>query len=288
MIIPTFNCSSLLKQAIDSALSQTYPQLEVIVVDDGSTDDTETICATFGTAIRYFRQLNRGTPAARNTGLSHAKGKYIALLDHDDLWLETKVEKQVSAMEHDSSIGMCHTGGRVVDLRSGQITSTYLPAAELDYHAILSWCSVGCATAMIRRETLELAGGFDETLKGVDDWDLWIRIGWHSRIVGLREVLAEIREHGSNQGKRYERMFPIVNKCIKKPRPFHAGCRQCSKAIQIAKSRLRQDYYVKACRLSRVLLRDKKFFSGLLIRLKAHLMYPESLLNPLWKILPTK
>lgn len=273
-VIPTYNCSKLLPDAIESALNQSYSNIEIIVVDDGSTDDTSKVCERYGNNIRYIRRANGGTPAARNSGLQLAKGDFVALLDHDDCWLPTKIKSQVQAMLQDEAIGLVHTGGRVIDLETGITTSEYVAVAETDYHQILSWCSVGCASAMIRRSVLDQLGGFDEDLHGVDDWDLWIRIGWEFRIVGIPDVQVIIREHGGNQGKRYRRMYPIVRRCIDKNRPKHDGCELCDLAIQSARRRLKQDYFVKAGLHSRQLAKSGRMLDAFRAKLDSYKVHP--------------
>lgn len=275
-IIPTYNCTAFLRKAIDSALSQTCSAMEVIVVDDGSTDDTPAVCGSYGDRIRYIRRANGGTPAARNTGLQAAHGEFVALLDHDDQWLPEKIEKQVEMMASDGRIGLVHTGGRVVNLASGAMTSEYLPDAESSYHDLLRWCIVGCATAMMRKSDVDAVGGFDETLSGADDWDMWIRLAWRSRVIGIREVLTEIGIHGENQGQRYKRMYPIVKRVITKERPSHEGCKACDAARRDAARTLRLDYYVKGCGASKGLVRQGKVFKGLAARVDALWKYPEA------------
>lgn len=286
-LIPAYNCSEMLRSAIESALGQSYTNVEIIVVDDGSTDRTPEVCAEFKDKIRYVRRTNGGTPAARNTGLKAAAGTYVALLDQDDRWLPTKIEKQVSLIESTPSIGLVHTGGKVLDVATAAVTSTYTPAEELDYHDILAWCKVGCATALMRTKDVLACGGFDESLKGVDDWDMWIRLAWKKRIVGIREVLAEIREHSANQGHNYARMYPFVRRCVQKKREIHPNCRLCSQAIRFARKRIRLDYYVKASRHSKQLWHQGRFTASAVTKALGFKVYPEALIHPL-KLLVTK
>lgn len=277
VVIPTFNCSHLLPGAIDSALAQTHAPLEVVVVDDGSTDDTARVARTYGDRIRYVHQQNQGTAAARNTGIAHSSGEYIALLDQDDRWLPQKLERQLPYFLPDPSVGLVHTGGRVIDSASGAVTSEYLPPAELDVHELMAWCRVGCATVVLRRAALEAVGGFDPKLPGADDWDLWIRVAARYRVLGCPEVLVEIHEHPGNQGKRVERMYTVASDVVRKHRNLHPGCAQCGEASRSAEVRLREDYYVKTCAASTAALRARRVGLAAQLRARALLRNPRAI-----------
>src|SRR4051794_17773364 len=112
VIIPTYNGSAFLGETIDSVLAQTYSKVEVIVVNDGSTDGTASLLAAYGDRIRTSVTANLGTAAARNEGIRLSSGSLIAFLDHDDLWTPDKLEKQVQVMQADASVGMTHGGFR--------------------------------------------------------------------------------------------------------------------------------------------------------------------------------
>src|SRR5262249_33901781 len=115
VIIPTYNRASAVRSAITSALRQTHPQIEVIVVDDGSTDDTKATLAAFGDSIRALHQPNAGVSAARNTALRHARGEFVAFLDSDDEWFDWKLAAQVAAMRGNPAAGLVWTDMSAVD-----------------------------------------------------------------------------------------------------------------------------------------------------------------------------
>jgi glycosyltransferase involved in cell wall biosynthesis len=277
-IIPTYNCSRYLEEAIDSALAQTYPHVEVVVVDDGSTDQTAGVAASYGNAVKYVYQENRGTATARNTGIAHSRGELIALLDHDDRWLPEKLERQVPYFE-DPTVGMVHTGGRVIDIQSKAITSEYLPQAELDVHDLMEWCRVGCATTMFRRSVIERVGVFDEALPGADDWDMWIRIAAVSRVMGCPEILVEIGEHPADQGKRINRLHGIICSVIAKHAVKHANCAECEQATRRARMRAREDYYTKACARAAAATAAGALSQAVLYRMSAVAKHPAATLR---------
>lgn len=274
VVIAAYNGAAFLREAIDSALAQTYPNVEVIVVDDGSKDQSGAIATSYGDQIRYYYQKNAGTAAARNTGIRIATGDLIALLDQDDRWLPHKLERQVPLFRAEPNVGLVHSGGRVFDSATGETTSTYSPKVSLDVHDILEWCVVGCATTVFPRRLVMELGMFDPTVPGADDWDMWIRIAAVSKVVGCPEVLVEIREHGGNQGKNAERMFRIAARVAAKHRNLHPNCKQCRTASAGARRRVRDDYYAKACAAARRALDEKRYREAVGLRVRALLRCP--------------
>ena len=132
MIIPAYNSAFSLRAAIQSVLDQSYSEFEILVIDDGSTDDTERVARSFGDQISYFRQENRGAGAARNHGIARSRGKYVAFLDSDDLWLPTKLEEQIPMLDRDAELGLVYTDWAVVP-DQGQPEPSFLssrPAAS--------------------------------------------------------------------------------------------------------------------------------------------------------------
>ncbi len=176
VIIPTFNRAAFLKEAIDSVLSQSYRDFELIVVDDGSTDSTREILQDYQ-GLTYLYQENRGVSAARNKGIQAAQGEYIAFLDSDDLWTRHKLQIQVAWMEANPEIPACYTdeiwirqGKRVNPMKKHQKYSGWI------FDKCLPLCIISPSSILIRRELLQQVGGFDESLPVCEDYDLWLRI----------------------------------------------------------------------------------------------------------------
>ena len=177
VIIPAYNRARLLAEAIDSVLAQTHSDFELIVVDDGSTDDTPSLLDGYGAGIRVFRQVNRGVSAARNEGIRMARGELIAFLDSDDLWLPEKLSAQTAFFNAHPESRICQTeeiwirnGVRVNPRRrhrkpTGDI---FLPSLQL--------CLVSPSAVMLRRELFQEIGLFDESLPACEDYDLWLRV----------------------------------------------------------------------------------------------------------------
>ena len=181
VIIPTYNRAHLVARAIRSVLNQSFQDFEIIVVDDGSTDNTEEIVRGFNDSrIRYIRHArNRRAAAAWNTGTKAAQGELIAFQDSDDEWLPEKLEKQMKVFESASSkVGVVYTGlWRVQDGKKTYIPSSKIPQKEGDIHdTLLKGNFVGTPSAVIKKECFEKAGMFYEQLPRLIDWELFIRI----------------------------------------------------------------------------------------------------------------
>jgi glycosyltransferase involved in cell wall biosynthesis len=177
VIIPTYNRAELLREAIESVLAQTYQDFELLVVDDGSTDQTCELVAEYGERITYIFQKNRGVSSARNLGIRSATAGLIAFLDADDLWLPKKLEQQVAIMEHHPDLQLCHTeeiwirrGVRVNPKKKHQKYSGFI------FQYCLPLCVISPSSVMIRRTLFAKVGYFDERLLACEDYDLWLRI----------------------------------------------------------------------------------------------------------------
>ena len=190
IVIPTYNRASFLKEAIDSVLSQTYRNFELIVVDDGSTDDTPKLLSSYGEKIKVIKKANKGPSAARNRGIKAAKGGWIAFLDSDDVWKPGKLEKQVQFIKDNPEIKICQTeeiwirnGKRVNPRKKHEMHSGWI------YEQCLPLCIVSPSSVMIHRDVFEKVGLFDETMLACEDYDLWLRIAPHYPICLVREKL---------------------------------------------------------------------------------------------------
>jgi len=194
VIIPTYNRAPLIGRAIQSVLDQTYQDFELIVVDDGSKDDTEDIVTKINDArIIYVRhERNKGAHAARNTGIAMARGEYIAFQDSDDVWLPEKLERQIQAFKiATENVGVVYTGfWRIEGDKKTYIPSPKLQRLEGDIHnELLRDNFVGTPVAVIKRECFAKAGVFDEGLPCLEDWELFIRISKYYPFKCINEPL---------------------------------------------------------------------------------------------------
>jgi glycosyltransferase involved in cell wall biosynthesis len=226
-IIPTYNYGRFLREAIDSALAQTCPALEVIVVDDGSTDDTPQVLAGYGDRIRAIRQENAGVGTARNAGIAAARGEYLAFLDSDDIWRPRKLERDLARFEADPELGLVHCGVEAFD-NTGKTISVSLTGLEgwvapdllrLDRQVI---AAPGSGT-MVPKRVAEEIGGFDARLQPSEDWDFCYRVAARYRVGFVPEVLVRYRLHGSgihlNIPRMENGMLMALEKAFTSPDP---------------------------------------------------------------------
>ena len=201
VIIPCYNYARYVREAIDSALGQTYAPLEVIVVDDGSTDSTPEILASYGDRIRVIRQQNGGAAKARNTGVTAARGESVAFLDADDVWRRRKLEVQMARLEADPSLAMVHCGVETFDAR-GRTLRVFLNGKEGRIAASLLRLDPDVITApgsniVVRKNVAEEVGGFDNRLPLSEDWDFCYRVAGRYPVGYAAEPLVRYRQHGN-------------------------------------------------------------------------------------------
>jgi len=198
VIIPCYNCSTYLAQAIDSALAQTYPVKEIVVVDDGSTDDSPAIMARYRERIRVVRQTNAGLPAARNAGIQASTGEWLAFLDADDWWHQDFLLKTANMLKSSDAV-LAYTGwhniGAPPPFHEPFVPEDYESAKPSKAARLIRSTGWPVHAALIRREALFEAGLFNTTLKSCEDFDLWLRIALTRRIARVPEVLAFYRFH---------------------------------------------------------------------------------------------
>lgn len=180
VVIPTYNHAQFVGEAVDSVLAQTYRPIEVIVVDDGSTDSTADVLASYADKIQYIHQENRGLSAARNAGIARAKGEWIALLDADDLWSPDKIQLQIDAAARHPEFTLI--GGQDGHYGSFPAVQGTTSIREFTVRDFLTTTPFGPSAALIHRELIKVIGGFDEQLSPVADRDYWLRAAACSRV----------------------------------------------------------------------------------------------------------
>jgi glycosyltransferase involved in cell wall biosynthesis len=205
VIIPTYNRGAYIAEAIRSVQAQTHPEVEIVVADDGSTDNTREIVTAFGGAVTYLSLPHRGQPAAtRNAGLAVAKGEFVALLDSDDLFLPHKLAHQLRAFEAQPEAGLVYSNGHFFrddpEHPTGHVHDG-LPTPSGDALAeLLQGNFLSTPIVLIRRTCLDVVGRFDENpaLFAVEDYDLWVRIAVQFPVVYAPGDVAAIRRHGQS------------------------------------------------------------------------------------------
>jgi glycosyltransferase involved in cell wall biosynthesis len=177
VIIPTFNRAAFVREAIASVLGQDYAPLEVIVVDDGSLDDTAEVVRECGPQVTYMPQPHSGVSAARNRGVAASHGELIAFLDSDDLWLPQKVTAQVALFAQQPQVQACYTD-EIWIRRGVRVNPRRIHAKHAGWIFLpsLPRCIISPSSIMLRRPLWQRLGGFDESLLACEDYDLWLRL----------------------------------------------------------------------------------------------------------------
>lgn len=203
VVIPTYNRWPMLGEAIESVLAQTVAGYELIVVDDGSTDETPERLRDYGSRLAVLTQSRRGVAAARNSGACRASGEYLAFLDSDDLWHPRKIERQLDLMESNPGVEICQT--EEIWIRKGVRVNPRnkhrKPSGDI-FRASLALCLVSPSAVMMRRGLFERVGGFDESLPVCEDYDLWLRIARDTEIPLIPETLVTKRGGHADQLSR--------------------------------------------------------------------------------------
>lgn len=203
VVIVTYNKEDTLSAAIDSVLRQTYQDFEVIVVDDGSTDDTPRKAAAYGARIRYIRKENGGTGSARNRGIAESKGNYVAFLDGDDLWLPRKLERQVEAFRREPQILAVQCGAYLVDqnLKAFEVRHCHPRRDTLENFLRFRNLPGFSSAVMVRREAFDKVGGFGTDLVILSDWDMACRLARAGTLRSVPELLVLYRHYPKNQSR---------------------------------------------------------------------------------------
>ena len=202
VVIPTFNRVTSLERALDSVLAQTLPADEVIIVDDGSTDNTVSILQSLYSKdelskVNFIEQDNRGVSAARNAGIEAAKYEWIALLDSDDVWHKNKLEKQIQTLKNAPEYLICHSDE--IWIRNGRRVNQmnkHQKAGGNIFQNCLPMCAISPSAVLIHRLIFDEVGLFDETLPACEDYDLWLRLCSRYPVLYIDEEL--ITKHGGH------------------------------------------------------------------------------------------
>ncbi len=212
VVIPTYNYARFVPRAVESVLAQTYGNLECTVVDDGSTDNTVEVLARFSERVHTLRQRNQGLSAARNAGIRASRGEAIALLDADDAWWPSKIERQVQVLRDRSEVMAVGCGIEVVDEGTGRKREVHFASPGRGISALRtlavrqSWVGGSGSGVLVRRQVLDEVGFFDETLTAAEDWDMWLRVAANHLIQNVPEVLVSIHKHGTGSFSNAARM----------------------------------------------------------------------------------
>jgi glycosyltransferase involved in cell wall biosynthesis len=282
VVTTTWNAADYLREAIDSALAQTYRPLEIVVVDDGSTDHTAEVCAAYGDRIRYFRRERDGSRGggAIAQAYAEARGEYLAPLDHDDLWRPEKIERQMAAIQAKPGTGAVFTRFRLIDSAGADKGPSSLvgPSGEV-FHALLRGNRYCYSSSLFPRSVFETIGRQQPFADGVGlgDWDLWLRIARHFPVIMLDDCLTDYRVHETSYAANGPLMAVATERTLtRRLVDLHPDCKQCQKAVAAGMRNAASAWlgHFHAC------LREGRVREGFRSLSAALKLSPRSVLNP--------
>jgi len=227
IIIPVYDGEKYIREAVDSALNQTYKDFEIIVIDDGSKDNTPNILETYGSKIKWKSQENKGQASAINEGINMAEGKYLAYLDADDVCLPERFENQVKYLDEHPNVGLVYSDRYQIN-ENGE-TQRIMKSQPHNNFVLLQDSYIPRSAVMHKRECLDAVGSFDESITGSDDWDMWIRISEKFEMGYISKPLVKYRVHKENISLirpkrldhwRYTKMRILEKTYERRERPF--------------------------------------------------------------------
>lgn len=256
VIIPTYNRAHYIAETIHSVFEQNFNDYEVIVIDDGSTDNTEEVIKPYLDKITFIRKENGGPASARNEGIKIAEGEYIAFLDSDDLWLPEKLDYQLNYMAAYRDVGLTFTDAEVISGGNNETRKIIFTGQDLSIKGLFERNFIPTLTVMVRKACIDNAGLFDESkgFIGVEDYDMWLRIAMRYRLGHIPKILARYRRHANNlMGRDLERNY--INR-LKIIQEFIDNYPDFPSEFQINMEEYYKNYYY---RLGRKLYKHKQF-----------------------------
>lgn len=247
VVIPAYNQATFLREAIESALSQTVAPTEVIVVDDGSTDETAAVAGEFGARISYVRQSNQGLSAARNAGIAAASSDLVQLLDADDALHPRALELAREAARCFPTAGAFAGGWDEVDIAGRAFARVAAPPMTIDmFHAFFDVARVGPASRYcLRRSALATVGLFDTRLGACEDWDMWLRMAAAGlEFVALPEATLRYRNYATSMSKRPSLMWRSGITVLDRAASVHSDCLECRAAHRAGTKAFRSWCYI--------------------------------------------
>ncbi|HEY3319528.1 MAG TPA: glycosyltransferase [Planctomycetota bacterium] len=241
VVVPTFNYGRFLPEALASVFRQTLAPCEVIVVDDGSTDNTPEVIAAYGERVVFLQQKNQGPSAARNEGIRRATGEWVAFLDADDVWFPTRLEMQSKCLHENPCVGLIGTlsmrpaadGGSLLALSTPPASESAEPYTVLGTRDFIQGLPFGTSTALARKDLLLKAGLFNPARRLAEDREMWLKLSLLAPAARVNQVLSAYRLHGSqsiNSARRMAENYAVVLANFFAAHPEYAPLRRRAQA----------------------------------------------------------
>jgi glycosyltransferase involved in cell wall biosynthesis len=218
VIMAAYNHADYISQAINTVLAQSWQDLELIVIDDGSSDRTREVVAGFGDPVRYIYQENQGQGGARNTGIAHALGEFVCFLDDDDAWEPNYLDTVLTTLRPRPDVAALYAACQMMDgggNRLPRIMDRVVPPEKM-YDALVEGGWFPPLVVTVRKACLDAVGPLDPSLRGTDDWDLWLRVARNYRFMGISDVIALYRIHATGLSANVEHMLRDHKRAIAK------------------------------------------------------------------------
>ncbi|WP_158941615.1 glycosyltransferase family A protein [Granulicella sp. S190] len=272
VIIPAYNAAKYLPIAIESVEAQTFDDWRILLVDDGSTDNTAAVVAPYaerlGPKLKYIHQANKGLPGARNTAIRNSSAEFLALLDADDVWFPCRLKETLKIFEAHPKAGLVYGFTTLID-PEGKVTAVFDRRQKNGEGAVAPYIymrkiDLPCPTVTFRRECVDEVGLFDETLRATEDRDLWLRIALRYEVAVVPTLIAHYRTSPGSMSTDPERMLQAQLQFIEK----HYGAPGCGpKERKIALSQVYKQHAV-------ALGAKRRPWAGLMSSLRAFAIYP--------------
>jgi glycosyltransferase involved in cell wall biosynthesis len=280
VVIPCYNQARFLSEAIESVLAQTHPYFEIIVVDDGSTDDTARIAASFD-RVRCLKQRNRGLAVARNTGFKAARGNYVVFLDADDRLLPNALKDWVDSLGANPECAFVYGHAKLI-AADGSPLAIPDPRAVVDDHylELLSHNYIWTAGAvMYRRTVLESVGGYDPSVSGSADFDLNIRIARLHPVCSSNTLVIEYRRHDESMSRDYALMLKSAVTVRRRHRQCARRSEMYREALQVGLRSAQEDYGEKLIRVVGKQMREGNWRAAVYGLMILSRYYPQGLVK---------
>lgn len=281
VIIPAFNPGAYLGAAVRSVLAQSFEDWEMVVIDDGSTEDISPQVPS-DPRIRVRRQVNLGLARARNAGIHESRGTWLAFLDADDLWLPTKLQSQLDLLEERPCVALCDTRFEMINERDEVVGPGY-QGYHKSYLDLLTGCGICVSTVMVRKHCIDEVGLFDIDVAGCEDYDMWLKISRKFELARVESCQAQYRIHSQNMSRNYAMMYKNFKRVLRKHQVLARSANDgpATRAVSVGFERASDLFASQAIDQARQAFRKKKLLSALGHLERAFKMNPRALVKSL-------
>jgi glycosyltransferase involved in cell wall biosynthesis len=281
VIVPAFNPGAYLGAAVRSVLAQSFEDWEMVVIDDGSTEDISQQVPS-DPRIHIRRQQNLGLARARNAGIHCSRGTWLAFLDADDLWLPTKLQRQIDLLEERPDVALCDTRFEMIN-EHGEVVGPGYQGYHKSYLDLLTGCGICVSTVIVRKTCVDEVGLFDVDVAGCEDYDMWLKISRKFELARVESCQAQYRIHPQNMSRNYAMMYKNFKRVLRKHQVLARSANDvpATRAVSVGFERASDLFASQAIDQARQAFRKKKLLSALGHLEAAFKMNPRALVKSL-------